>query len=394
MKRTPRMTRLGALSLALLSPACGGDGQGGGGPPTSPTDPVGSIQLTVLTVNTPAGTGDYTVNISGVGDRAIAANARLEIADVPTGSRTVAVSGFPASCVLRSGSRNVNVSRGSTSTIDFIVVCSTGMAPSERIVFERNDDIQAMGLDGTGLENLTDHPANDEGPDVSPDGTRILFTSNGRDPANPTTREIWVMNADGSGQQRLVEGFNPAWSPDGTRIAFEQSVAGTRRDIFVMNADGTGIESVSNGQGDEELVSWSPDGGRLVFSDDGDGSNQDFDIFVINVDGTGRQRLVGTKNAWDMFPDWSPNGTKIVFNIFHDSGDVSIYLKDLNVQGFVRLTEGAEDWSPRWSPDGTRILFTSLRSGTWDIHAMEADGTGITRITTDPATDDGPNWWP
>jgi hypothetical protein len=119
-----------------------------------------------------------------------------------------------------------------------------------------NDEIYVMNPDGSGQTRLTDNPADDGAPAWSPDGTKIAFTSN-RDAGN---FEIYMMNADGSSQTNLTNdpGFDdePAWSPDGTKIVFA-STRGTT-DIWVMNADGTGQTNLNNSLAGELKPDWQP----------------------------------------------------------------------------------------------------------------------------------------
>src|SRR3989337_2066479 len=128
----------------------------------------------------------------------------------------------------------------------------------------------------------------------------------------PSTREIYVMNADGTGQTRLTfnpaSDINPSWSHDGTKIAFESTRDGNDQ-IYVMNADGTGQTNISNNLTNDGSPSWSPDGIKIVFVSTRDGNNE---IYVMNADGTSQTRIT-TNPAQDVYPSWSPDGTKIVF---------------------------------------------------------------------------------
>ena len=137
----------------------------------------------------------------------------------------------------------------------------------------------------------------------SPDGQQITFAAIVVQP-DRLTSDIYVMNADGSGQRSQFIFFlqdSPAWSPDGRRIAFPSS------GIRVVNADGSGLRRLTReGRG---TPAWSPDGRRIAFVSRRDGN---LEIYVMNADGSGQRRL--TRNAVrDSDPVWSPDGRKVAF---------------------------------------------------------------------------------
>ena len=267
-------------------------------------------------------------------------------------------------------------------------------AANERIVFSSNRDgnseIYAMNADGTGVSRLTNHSGSDYSPAWSPDRQRIAFTSNrsGED-------EIYVMNADGTGVSRLTYGTGgsyqvvppgmsqPAWSPDGQRIAVSWNKWGDNLYwIHVMNADGTNVSQLSNGIVDSS-PSWSPDGQRIAFESVASYSPGTADIYVVNADGSNLTRLT-THDGHDETPAWSPDGERIAFTSWRNGG-VDIYIMNADGSNQTRLTDGRE---PAWSPDGQRIAFSSNR----DIYAVNADGSNQTRLTTHSAADLGPHW--
>lgn len=185
-----------------------------------------------------------------------------------------------------------------------------------RIIFSRMikpglHDLFVMNVDGSEVTRLTDTPdADEEYPDFSPDGQKIVFSRFGSG-----TPGIYVVDADGSNVRLLQAGplHFPRWSPDGKFIAFDGEPAGCKFEIYVMKADGTDMRQVTEHPkgcgGMNKTPSWSPDGKRLVYYSTDRFGPGGFDIFVIQVDGTGETAL--THGATDLYaggrdPDWSP----------------------------------------------------------------------------------------
>ncbi len=127
----------------------------------------------------------------------------------------------------------------------------------------------------------------------SPDGRRIAFAAKGPEPppSYSSHTDIYVMNADGSGKRKLThnERYNtePAWSPDGRKIAFRSTRNGNR-DIYVMNADGSGKRNLTRNPAQDRSPSWSPDGRRIAFVSNRDGR---LEAHVMNADGSGQRSL-------------------------------------------------------------------------------------------------------
>src|SRR5712691_2670027 len=183
--------------------------------------------------------------------------------------------------------------------------------------------------------------------------------------------QIYVTNAD------------PAWSPDGSRIAFAGG-----GDIFLMQADGTGRVNLTNCPSADRSPAWSPDGTRIVFTQRQTAFGP-IGVYVMNSVTTGPACSGATllvNNA--EYPAWSPDGSTIAF--MADSGTTlsagKIYLMNPDGTGVRRLTNDPSfvDVQPSWSPDGSRLAFTRgpLISGPVVIDVINRDGSGLTALTT------------
>jgi Tol biopolymer transport system component len=289
-------------------------------------------------------------------------------------------------------------------------------------------DIFVMNPDGTGIVNLTNNEAWDKAPAWSPDGSRIVFVREvSTDPESSPVETIFLMDADGANVMHLTEGANPSWSPQGNRILFERDTGpckspcmrsggtGTSRiDIFVINVDGTGETNLTNAPSWDSTPAWSPDESRIVFASNRHESPDSCDdetrledcnleIWAMNLDGSNPVRLTYEPGI-DAFPDWSPDGTRIVFHTARDGNlptgeGFEVYVMNADGTNQTNLTNHPSlDALPNWSPDGTRIVFISTRHDPdqvdRDIYVIDPDGTNLTRLTTSQNGRDSmwPNW--
>lgn len=333
----------------------------------------------------------YRVRVEGTNfDRRddVSANGDITIMGMGAGTHTVTLEDMAVNCDVSAGSnpRTVAVTSGNTTDVDFAVAC----APATQIAFVRwldpSWEIFVGRTSGVPVTQLTANNFEEHDPAYSPDGSRIAFRSN-RD----GNHEIYVMNADGSGPVRLTnnpaDDLNPEWSPDGAKIAFRSNRDGND-EIYVMNADGSNVTRLTNHVAFDANPSWSPDGTRIAFMSDRSGNSQ---IHVMNVDGSNVVRLTNTA-GWDGLPAWSPDGVKIAFAREVECDDYYYYCHNIVVMnadgtGAVRFETRSHDTEPVWSPDGKWIAFETrycdyYYCSAFSISAIKPDGKGRTEVVS------------
>ena len=228
-------------------------------------------------------------------------------------------------------------------------------------------DVWVMNGDGSGQTQLThfgtplgdtcDYPGGTfaENPSWSPDGSEIVFTAQGNPDASATAVEpnegLWLMNADGSNQQRWID------SP----IC------------------------------DDSEARFSPDGTRLVYLTDGCQNSDNNGMWVVDLPSLVKHKLLDGA-CYENY-DWAPDSSKIVFT--DDCEGTQVAVIDPDGSNFVQLTSGGSNEHPGFSPDGTQIVFASNRNEGDHIWVMDADGSNQAQIPTGNMVDNGqPDWQP
>jgi len=248
-------------------------------------------------------------------------------------------------------------------------------------------EIWVMDPDGSNQRELSHFNSISIMPAVTPDGTKIAFTSFAR--GNPA---IFVLSTD-TGRRlpfyNQVASMNatPDFTPDGKQIVYSSTASGWAQ-IYVANIDGSNLRRISNTRALEVEPKVNPKSSGIAFVSGRSGPQQ---IFRMNMDGTDVQRLSNGEGEASN-PSWHPNGQILAFAWTRGfaTGNFNIFVMDVATRNFNQLTYGAgRNENPTWAPDGRHLAFMSTRSGSEQIWTMLANGTQLKQLTTA-----GKNWTP
>jgi Tol biopolymer transport system component/DNA-binding winged helix-turn-helix (wHTH) protein len=257
-------------------------------------------------------------------------------------------------------------------TVSFASESNPSLSSRGRLIFmsDRDGDpeIYSADADGNQPQRLTTHPGVDDYPAWSPDGTHIAFASD----RGGDGLQIHIMRADGSGLRRVTalrdSCIEPRWSPDGRRLAFQRNDAPEiGQDIYTVAIDGTDLTRITNRRAPDVSPAWSPDGRRIAFASRDD-SGSDFDLYVVDVTG-GKPRRLTFDPATDIYPAWSADGTDIVFASNRRGGDPELYLMPAGGGSAQRVLD-VPGTQPSWTPDGTGIVFASTQPGNPEVFRL------------------------
>jgi hypothetical protein len=330
---------------------------------------AGSIRVTTTTTGTDPDPGGYALglNVGGMSTMAaLPASGTIVVNLARVGAYVIKLSGVAENCRVAGGAvRQVDVRAEEIAEITFDVSCD----PVTQLAFVRDGQIYLVNSNATGLAQLTHTEVgvwNSE-PAWSPDGTRIAF-SRQKDYGS----DIYLMDADGANvvQRTSTGGYSvsPTWSPDGRKIAFAALADGSL-DVYVMSAvdDGAPAQRITNRPGYDGEPSWSPDGRRILFISDWRAYDFVRDLYAVDAaDGANVTVLAEgpffSPNVVLLFdPEWSADVNRIAIIEcsagYYDCETSAVAILQANGSNRVAVSTGKFFFGPTWSPGGGTIAF-------------------------------------
>ena len=382
---TGMVKAVGAGKTGITASAGGASGTGKVG-----VELGGIFRITSLTGGTDLDPTGYVLAAGGVARR-VGVNTTGDLPRLFAGTYSVGLSDVASNCTVSGDDpRMLAVTEGATTTSTFQVTC----VHTTKLALSSYGSVGVIYADGSNLVTLAAGSA----PSWSPDESRIAFSCAGSGGAY----DICTVSPDGTALVRVTSEQSPgfidaAWKRDGSKIA-----AGSRRggslELYVMNPDGSGAMPITRNVGYRGRPAWSPDGTKIAFDCQVDAGNDD--ICVINADGTGFARLTSDPAA-DAAAAWKPDGSQIAFATSR-YGAFEVVLMSSEGGGVARINGGTPGLDPAWSRDGAKIAFSREDGGcdpdngcydSYDLYVMNADGSALVQLSS-AGDDHEPDWRP
>jgi Tol biopolymer transport system component len=342
---------------------------------------TGAIEVAVATSGSDLDPDGYTALVDPGGSQTAELTGVTTFQGLVPGPHAVRLDGIADNCSVKPANpRTVEVSEGGLSRTAFEVVCRPPLQ-GQRIAYVSDGELFLSNADGTARRNI----AEGGNPAWSPDGVKIAF--------GMSDDAVHLVNPDGTGLTALHTGFSnvsgPVWSPDGAQILFRTSE--TEEGLGVVNADGSQSDLIATASSIGGYA-WSPDGTRVAF-------DRDTAVFVVNADGSHPVNLTGSQtDVTFRVYGWSPDGRWIALvrdaSTFFSNQEIDLLDPATGVLQNVTNDPGIYR-AVSWSPDGTELAFAGKRNPLpisggpedWDIFSVNVDGTGLANLTTNTPDD-------
>ena len=251
----------------------------------------------------------------------------------------------------------------------------------------KGKEIFVMDYDGARPKRITANGSINRAPAWSPDGSLIAFVT-----LKSGQPQLMILNAAGDAPaaafpQKGELNSAPAWSPDGKLLAFSSGRDGNA-EIYTLRIADRLLTRLTRHDAIDTSPTWAPDGRSIAFTSDRGGSPQ---IYIMDAGGGSVRRLTSELSYCDS-PSWSPGPAETIAFTARVPGGFDIFVHDIKTGALIRLTDGGGiNESPRWSPDGRHLAFASNRSGGFDIYTMDANGDHVRRLTRG-GSNESPSW--
>lgn len=249
----------------------------------------------------------------------------------------------------------------------------------------RFKEMYVMSLDGTDVQQLTNHKGIVLSPSWSRDGRNLYFTSYKR--RNPDLYRFDLISGAEmqlSARRGLNLGGRP--SPDGSKVAVTVEDQGNS-DLVLLSASGGVLQRLTDSFAIDVSPSWSPDGSQIAFCSSRSGTPQ---IHVMNADG-GNVRRLTMSGSYNTDPAWSPKGDKIAY-VGREGGQFNVYVMDSDGGNARRITSAGKNENPSWSPDGRYLVYSSTRGGKGKLWVTDVTGGSQVQLTDGNGDDSSPAW--
>lgn len=251
-----------------------------------------------------------------------------------------------------------------------------------------------VNRDGSGLFRLTNHNAHDYYPSFAPQGGAIVFSSSRN---GFFDLYLFILNTSSLYQltNRIGNAFSPDFSPDGEQIVFGNRTESGPSSLWIITRSGDNPRLLYEGEQSIVAAAWAPNGKTIAFAMSINALQNEFDIFLLDVNEKGDPRrlktgLLGISGSLD----WSTESRYLLI-VAGPFGDKDIFRYDVETGNILRLTAGGNNNSATYSPDGEYIAFNSLRNNNQaDLYIMRADGSEVKQVTNHPEPDWQPQWEP